>query len=416
MLVFSANAEVKLVEMLSNIESHAMAWRMVHFHFSELLEHYKSAYQTKIAVNMIKDFVRDSEGGIFVCEDKDIIILCKGMTHNQIEKLIFRLRYMFSDDPLSYTTDGQENPQFCTMHDMTVAWGYVFDLAKQKLMQSRRTGPRLLQRSQQDKTPDKAHNPAEIIDDTIRPMTPQRLVNIENDIQSADLSRVMRRQPICAISVGKDPRRLFDEYYINIAHLRKLIMGNVDFLSNRWLFKYLTQILDMKMLEMLRSRPNDYFDVPVSLNLNVDTLLSERFMAFDSVIKPATRVSIVIEIQLSDVFTDMNAFQLARETVQKLGYRVCLDGVTDTGFLQINREGLGFDLVKLLWNADLASDVREEHNRKIKDAVKRCGPNRVILSRCDNADAVAYGHALGITLFQGRHIDALLDPHSRVVN
>jgi hypothetical protein len=40
----------------------------------------------------------------------------------------------------------------------------------------------------------------------------------------------------------------------------------------------------------------------------------------------------------------------------------------------------------------------------------------VILARCDNQDAIYYGQALGISLFQGRYVDSVLDPHSDVVN
>jgi hypothetical protein len=40
----------------------------------------------------------------------------------------------------------------------------------------------------------------------------------------------------------------------------------------------------------------------------------------------------------------------------------------------------------------------------------------VILTRCDNKQAVEYGQALGITLFQGRYLDGLVNPKSSVKN
>jgi hypothetical protein len=48
--------------------------------------------------------------------------------------------------------------------------------------------------------------------------------------------------------------------------------------------------------------------------------------------------------------------------------------------------------------------------------VKRCGANRVILTRCDNRQAVEYGQAFGISLFQGRYLDELIDPTRTVQN
>jgi len=123
-----------------------------------------------------------------------------------------------------------------------------------------------------------------------------------------------------------------------------------------------------------------------------------------------------VELQISDVFEDMRAFAIARNSIQKLGYRVCLDGVTDMSFTQVDRERLGFDLVKLQWNADIPSDLQTKENKRISDAVKACGSNRVILTRCDNRKAVDYGQALGISLFQGRYLDKLMNPLAKVEN
>ncbi len=112
----------------------------------------------------------------------------------------------------------------------------------------------------------------------------------------------------------------------------------------------------------------------------------------------------------------MEGFQVARKEVQKKGYRVCLDGLTTESFVQVNREKLGVDLLKLQWNADITSDLQSFENRELAAAVRSCGNNRVILCRCDNASAIEYGQALGISLFQGRHIDKLVAPNARVEN
>jgi hypothetical protein len=201
---------------------------------------------------------------------------------------------------------------------------------------------------------------------------------------------------------------VFDEMYININALRKLLATEVDLLSNRWLFKYLTQKLDERMLDAIQKNPARYLSNPASLNLNIHTLLSTRFAEFDAAIKPSTKVSLVIELQIGDVFTDMAGFQLAKDTVQKLGYRVCLDGVTDISFPQIDRQRLGFDLIKLQWSGDTAKDAASEKNISLAESVRACGANRVILSRCDNVQAIEFGQSLGLNLFQGRYLDSLI--------
>lgn len=415
------DAEARLVEMVDSLKEQPTGWRTLHFRFSRLLEHYKSDYQVKIAVNLITDLLREPDGAIFVCSDYDIIILAKGAQKSNLEKVVFQLRYLFMDDPLAYNADGQENPDFSTIYDLSIEFDEFSVSTKRKLGTSAKSevlenlisgGTGTQQKSSGGTNSSAQANAAR----RIKPITPVRLATIERDLLPADLSRVIRKQPVCAAPENKAIRRVFDELYINIAHLRQILMADVDFTSNRWLFKYLTQLLDEKVLTLLRHNPNRYFDMPVSINLNVATLLSEKFTEFDAAIKPSVKVSIVLELQVADVFSDMEAFIVARDTVQKMGYRVCLDGLTTLSFLQVDRERLGFDLAKLQWNADAETDLLSDENRAIADAVTRCGANRIILCRCDTKEAVDYGKAMGISLFQGRYLDRTLNPNAKVEN
>ena len=50
---------------------------------------------------------------------------------------------------------------------------------------------------------------------------------------------------------------------------------------------------------------------------------------------------------------------------------------------------------------------------QVKEMISNAGRTRTILSRCDNADAVHVGQSLGISMFQGRHLDFLLQDLSR---
>jgi EAL domain-containing protein (putative c-di-GMP-specific phosphodiesterase class I) len=405
MFVTTKDAEPKLIELLNNTRNEALQWRGLQFHFSHLQEHYRSPYQITIAVNLINDILKAHQGGLFVCEDSDLFLLVKNVTKAQIEKVIFQLRYLFADDPLAYNSEGEDNTEFCTLYDLSVQWEEYYTQAKRKT----------IRKAQKNVVREENEPVAQHLPD-LKVMTPHSLVKIESEINATDLSRVMRRQPICAALPNTMVRRVFDEFYINIGHLRQMLRLDVDLLSNRWLFKYLTQVLDVRMLDMLGKQAARFLDKPVSLNVNVETLLSDRFTEFDKLIKPAMKVSIVFEIHISDVFNDMAAFLVAKEQVQKQGYRVCLDGLSALSFTQIDRERLGFDLAKLQWNADIESDLQSPDNAALAAAVKRCGANRVILCRCDNRQAVDYGQAMGISLFQGRFLDKMLDPTSKIEN
>ena len=49
-------------------------------------------------------------------------------------------------------------------------------------------------------------------------------------------------------------------------------------------------------------------------------------------------------------------------------------------------------------------------------AIKAAGIGRVILAHCDDERAIDHGHALGISMFQGRYVDQVLAPGSRPRN
>lgn len=406
MRVITNSAEAKLIELLKDIEVEADAWKVICFHFSRLEEYNKSDNKMKVVLNLVRDISNEFEGVAYLFEDCSLFVLLKGSNSSLAEKMIFQLRYLFMEDPLAYSVEGEENPEFAYCYDLEEDWENFQDLANLRLQN-------VIKKRVKKEKPASALNDADVV-----LLTAGKLSGVESDLMHADMSRVLRRQPICAVA-GKgmgNVQGVFDEMYVNIAHLQTVLGLKVNLLSNKWLFKYLTEILDERMLAMVQRSPSRYLEEPISLNLNVKTLLSRHFMDFDAVIKPAMKVSIVIEVQIADVYTDMTAFLTAMETVQALGYRVCLDGVSESALALIDRKQLGVDLIKLVWNARGVEEKGTENYQRIQDAVDRCGKNRIILCRCDNEEAIEFGKSLGISLFQGRYLDRHLNPQSTIVN
>jgi hypothetical protein len=44
----------------------------------------------------------------------------------------------------------------------------------------------------------------------------------------------------------------------------------------------------------------------------------------------------------------------------------------------------------------------------LESYVRRCGPARIVLCRCDSQEAIDFGQSVDITLFQGRHVETLI--------
>ncbi len=408
MKLVTAGAEAKLVEELTDIKGQEQQWNAVYFKFHKLLEHYRSDYQIKIATNLLVDLLKQQKGGMYLFKDTGLVILGNNIPKNLLDKAIFQLRYLFMDDPLAYTADGQENPAFCDLYDLGEDYETLATIARKKMLQGR--NPNASASSAASVAPSSSKQGKKNYCDA------SNLFSVEQSIRQMDIAPIIRKQPICATVPNMSVRKVFDELYLNIAHLRETLDTNIDILSNRWLFKYLTLAMDERVLNSLTTQHKHFTTNPISINLNIRTLMSDAFLAFDATLKPSAKVSVVLEIQASDVFEDMYAFISARDSVQKLGYRICLDGLNHHSFAMIDRELLKADLVKLQWNANIKSDIGAEENRAVAMAVQRCGANRIILTRCDNRQAVEYGQAFGISLFQGRYLDELIDPTSQSKN
>jgi hypothetical protein len=170
------------------------------------------------------------------------------------------------------------------------------------------------------------------------------------------------------------------------------------------------------MISLIRHQPRFYFRDSISLNFNIVTLLSRNFAELNALIEPNVRNSIVIEISIGDVFSDILAYFTAQRFLKQQGYRLCLDGLNSYSLPQINREHLGFDLMKLQWNAETEGHLNELDYRHLAAVVEKCGRNRIILTRCDSKYAIDYGQGLGLSLFQGRHLDKILHPNAKVEN
>lgn len=404
MQTITGNAEARLLEVVRALRGDPGANYALHFNLSKLMEENKSDFQLKISINVLNDIFRDVEGSIFLAADGDVIVIYHGEDRMLLEKAIFQLRYLFIDDPIAANEDGSENEDFCTLWDLGFQWRPFHRLCENKVNFVGQEEFQQLDGATSEK-------PAR----AVQSLDPEGLIDVIDKLADIDLSLAMRSQPICARSSGMEVKPLFTENYIHIAHLGKLLGLNYNLHSNRDLFSYLTKHLDTHVLDAISGRPNMFLSKPISINLNVQTLLSDHFAGFTKIVKSSAK-SIIVEVHVSDVFADMYAFKMAKEFSQSQGYRICIDGLTNMSFSHINRQTLGFDLAKLLWNADMAGDLGTEENQMLAESIKKCGANRMILCRCDSYHALDYGKALGISLFQGRYPDRILNPDAKVIN
>ena len=173
----------------------------------------------------------------------------------------------------------------------------------------------------------------------------------------------MRRQSICAVAGTDLPRPVFKELFISIGKLAQQVLPNVNLAANRWLFQHLTETLDLRVLKLITQEDNRDLHSSFSVNLNVGTLLSREFAEFDTSLRTGGRGTIMIELQLIEIHSDVTNYMFARDFVRERGYRDCIDGVTHQSLPVVERQALGADLVKLAWLPELSDGVSDKRGK-----------------------------------------------------
>ena len=376
----------------------------MHLHLSRLRPNNRRDHHIRIAAATFEGIVQNYEGQTFILSNSDIFFICKGATLQDIDTAVMKVRFLFSEDPLAQGDEEEDIHKFCTWYNMQSQYDDVLEVAK-KMHRERERQARMNATADPKAGAKRSGR---------RPIEPEQLGKLEQFLARADMSNLMRRQSICAITPGMPPQPVFQELYISIPDLQNTMLPEYDIGANPWLFQHLTQTLDSRMLSLLMRNDDSSIASSFSINMNVSTVLSPQFLNFDSSLKAVARGTVVVEFQKIDIFGDMGAYVFARDFLRERGYRICLDGLNHLTIQFIDRERLGLDLLKVIWTPDMAEDNSGSRLTELKQHVDRCGRARIILCRCDNDEAVRFGQSLGLTMFQGRHVDKILAEGRRI--
>jgi hypothetical protein len=382
-------AEARLLRHVRRLGPARSGLRALYFHLSRLQRHHRRDKQLQIVANMLDELARPFAGRLFQLGNGDIVVICKGARRKTLEEAVAIVRYLFGDDPLAQHGDGAA---FCSLFDLEHDYDRFLALAEGRRADEarQRTGPPARGAAQRPQR---------------RPLDPEHLGHILGIVNRADLSSVVRRQTIWSLPPGAEAGPLFDEVFVSIEELGQALAPEYHLGNDRWLFQYLTQALDRRVLWLLVR------DYPVarhslSLNVNVATLLSPEFSDFEEHLPVRARGNILLELQLADIWSDFGAYLFAENLAKQHGYRLLLDGVRFRSLPCIDAQRLGVDYLKLVWDDGLLQ-LDGDSALEFREALDRVAPTRVILMRCDSAEAVQFGQKAGISLFQGWHLDRL---------
>jgi len=393
-----------LHEYMQRLEGQKQDRKVVQLHLSSLRPFNRREQHIRTAAGNFDPLISELHGQIFTLKNSDIFFIFKKEFIGEVETIVQKIKFLFSDDPL-IADEGPTTPPLATWYDAGSEFDTILSLV-QGLAHAE------LQRQTVVRARMDARAALKAKQDQGEPMTPDVLARLETALTRADLSNLVRRQFICDVDDKMIPTQEFSELFISIRDLRETILPGINLTANRWLFQHLTETLDKRMLSMLTKTDSISISGEISFNINIATILSPEFQAFDDNIAASRRGSMIIELQKEDVFVNLNSYLFAREFLQEKGYRICLDGLELDSVQMINLERLGVDMCKLIWHPGLVDGGEDVHQR-LDLLVKKAGKREIIMCRCDNREAVDFGRSVGIKKYQGRYVETLIAEDGR---
>lgn len=396
--------ESLLLDYIHRLDKHKAGRAAVLVHLSRLKPYNRREHHLRAAASTFDPLVKNLQGQLFMLESSDLMLIFKKDAKDAVDTAVVKLKFMFGDDPLLENTP-KDQDKLCSWYNVESHYDQLLGMVQEWVA------------AQTDKNaPVKAgggtgRNTLLTRQQSGEPMTPRHLGRLENALMRADLTNMVRRQFICSLVGESIPQEVFSELFIAIHDLQQTLMPNINLGSNQWLFQHLTSSLDKRILSML-SKNDRNMTGEISINLNVATLLSQDFLKFDDLIMASMRGSMILELHWVDIISDLNSFVFARDFVKERGYRICIDGLDEYTLPYADRKKMGVDFAKIRWSPALLNEETMTID-ELKACIQSMGEARLVLCHCDDRGAIEFGQAVGVQLFQGRHIENLLAEENR---
>ncbi len=236
------------------------------------------------------------------------------------------------------------------------------------------------------------------------PIGPKHAVIISEKLRGSNIRSLVFNQPIYNIAHAR-PGIEFLEFYTSIAELEKAFAPDRSIAANPWLFNLIKRELDVALMRAIQREIGDYRHKAFSLNLLVDSFMSDGFRAFLAALPVKLGGKVYAELEKGDLVQNSHLLGDLMARARSLGVPVCVDGLSHHDVRLMRLSDLGCSYIKLKWDADIAAASGEAMAFLVQEL--RAANSRIILTRCDSPKALSFARAVGITFVQGRLADEM---------
>ena len=367
----------------------------VHVHLSRLRPQNRQDGHVRIALRMLEPMVNAYRGQMFLLTNSDVVFMLKDANLTDVENMIYKLRALFSKDPLTFADTGDGIDNFCTWYDLASEdYDAFLEMAREVTEEARARN--------RDKSQQQAGSTT---------LDAKMLGDLLERLARTDIRRLIRRQSAIAVGAGgANAEVIFQEFFVSVTELQKELASEVSLLSNRWLFQHLSLSLDQRVLGSLMNSHLAAWPVVYGLNLNLATVRTSAFQEFADHIGGHAGLS--VEIQVLDVLADSRGYFEAHKRLHDQNHWIVLDGIGALSLQFMDVAQFKADFYKLNWSPEMGDG---DHGDQIAADLARLGMEKIVLGRCDSEAAIQWGLGKGIQRFQGRYVDTMLAAYTMAV-
>jgi EAL domain-containing protein (putative c-di-GMP-specific phosphodiesterase class I) len=377
--------ETLLVDTLDRMRRNPEGRKVVHLHLSQLMPAHRTPVRVKIVTRMFRALESGRQAQLFNLSNDDLVLIINAGAQRDVNNIVLRVRKLFEGDPITFDDD-MGRDRFATWYDLGLDAANAIQAAQQ-----------LRQEAQQGSG--RASGPQ------LPPVSPAILDDVQKKLAFANVVPFIRDQVALRVNPAtKEASIEFYEFFLSVGDLQRAVAPNVNLLGDRWLFQDLSRTMDLRMLETVVRAPHARGAPSISLNLNLETIMTQAFATFLEQIERGQKV--IVEIQTVDVLTNIGMYLDARNVLNSMNHAMLIDGLTTTTLEMLDVASMKPDYAKIVWSPELLDTMHPAGSTNASAMVNEIGAEKVVLSRCDSAAALAWGLKSGITVFQGHFLDS----------
>ena len=190
-----------LLDYVRRLEKHRDGRMVVYVHLSQLRPFNRREQHIRAATSSFDPLVSAMSGQLFALRNADLIFVFKAEARPQVETVVQKVRFLFSDDPLIAEADTHEKP-FASWYDAEDNYDEVLHLARDLADEEEERLTKV--RSRMD-----ARSALRAKQQQGEPLTPDVLARVEDALGRADLSNYVRRQFVCRVDSKLVPEQEF---------------------------------------------------------------------------------------------------------------------------------------------------------------------------------------------------------------